>query len=34
MPAIGGAAGYVIPDFEKGLGKFAEDVLSISPTNL
>ena len=32
IPAIGGAAGYVIPDFEKGL-RFAEDVLSISPTN-
>src|SRR5258708_11040211 len=33
MPAVGGAAGYVIPDFEKGLGEFAENVLSISPTN-
>jgi branched-chain amino acid transport system substrate-binding protein len=33
IPAIGGAAGYVSPDFEKGLGEFAEDVLSISPTN-
>jgi branched-chain amino acid transport system substrate-binding protein len=33
IPAIGGAAGYVIPDFEKGLGEFAEDVLSISSTN-
>jgi branched-chain amino acid transport system substrate-binding protein len=33
MPVIGGAAGYIIPDFEKGLGEFAEDVLSISPTN-
>ena len=33
IPAIGGAAGYVIPDFAKGLGEFAEDVLSISPTN-
>ena len=32
-PAIGGAAGYVIPDFEKGLGEFAEGVLSISPAN-
>jgi branched-chain amino acid transport system substrate-binding protein len=31
IPAIGGAAGYVIPDFEKGLGEFAEDVLLISP---
>jgi branched-chain amino acid transport system substrate-binding protein len=33
IPAIGAAGGYVIPDFEKGLGEFAEDVLSISPTN-
>jgi branched-chain amino acid transport system substrate-binding protein len=33
MPVIGGAAGYIIPDFEKGLGEFAENVLSISPTN-
>jgi len=33
IPVIGGAAGYIIPDFEKGLGEFAEDVLSISPTN-
>jgi branched-chain amino acid transport system substrate-binding protein len=33
IPAIGGAAGYIIPDFEKGLGEFAENVLSISPTN-
>lgn len=33
IPVIGGAAGYVIPDFEKGLGAFAENVLSISPTN-
>jgi branched-chain amino acid transport system substrate-binding protein len=33
VPIIGGAAGYIIPDFEKGLGEFAEDVLSISPTN-
>ena len=33
IPAIGGAAGYIIPDFEKGLGEFAEDILSISPTN-
>jgi branched-chain amino acid transport system substrate-binding protein len=33
IPAIGGAAGYIIPDFEKGLGEFAEAVLSISPTN-
>lgn len=33
IPAVGGAAGYVIPDFEKGLGQFAEGVLSISPAN-
>jgi len=33
IPAIGGAAGYVIPDFEKGLGEFAENVLSIAPAN-
>ncbi|RXT51238.1 ABC transporter substrate-binding protein [Bosea sp. Tri-44] len=33
IPAIGGAAGYVIPDFEKGLGEFSEGVLSISPAN-
>jgi branched-chain amino acid transport system substrate-binding protein len=31
IPTIGGAAGYVIPDFEKGLGELAENVLSISP---
>jgi branched-chain amino acid transport system substrate-binding protein len=33
VPVIGGAAGYIIPDFEKGLGEFAENVFSISPTN-
>ena len=33
VPAVGGAAGYIIPDFEKALGEFADDVLSISPTN-
>lgn len=33
IPAIGGAAGYVIPDFEKGLGELAEGVLSIAPAN-
>src|SRR5262249_12091865 len=27
IPVIGGAGGYIIPDFEKGLGEFAEDVL-------
>jgi branched-chain amino acid transport system substrate-binding protein len=33
MPVIGGAAGYVIPNFEKGLGELAEGVLSIAPVN-
>jgi branched-chain amino acid transport system substrate-binding protein len=33
IPAIGGAAGYVIPDFEKALGEFAEGVLSINTSN-
>jgi branched-chain amino acid transport system substrate-binding protein len=33
IAVVGGAGGYVIPDFEKGLGELAEDVLSISPTN-
>jgi len=33
IPAVGGAAGYVIPDFVKGLGEFSEDVLSISPAS-
>ncbi|MBO0750578.1 MAG: ABC transporter substrate-binding protein [Bradyrhizobiaceae bacterium] len=33
IPAIGGAAGYVIPDFEKALGPFAEGVLSVAPSN-
>ena len=33
LPAIGGAAGYVIPDFVKGLGELSEGVLSISPAN-
>ena len=33
IPVVGGAAGYIIPDFEKGLGEFAENVFSISPTN-
>ncbi len=33
LPAIGGAAGYVIPDFVKGLGDLSEGVLSISPAN-
>jgi branched-chain amino acid transport system substrate-binding protein len=33
IPVIGGAAGYIIPDFERGLGEFAEGVLSIAPAN-
>jgi branched-chain amino acid transport system substrate-binding protein len=33
IPAIGGAAGYVIPDFEKALGEFSENVLSIDTSN-
>ena len=33
MPIVGGAAGYVIPDFVKALGQFAEGVLSIAPVN-
>lgn len=33
LPVIGGAAGYIIPDFQKGLGEFAEDVYSIAPAN-
>jgi branched-chain amino acid transport system substrate-binding protein len=33
IPAIGGAAGYVIPDFEKALGPLAEGVLSVAPSN-
>src|SRR3954454_8070518 len=33
FPAIGGAAGYVIPDFKSGLGEYAEGILSISPAS-
>jgi len=33
VPAVGGAAGYVIPDFQRGLGAFAQGVLSIAPSN-
>jgi branched-chain amino acid transport system substrate-binding protein len=32
-PVIGGAAGYVLPDFRKGLGEFAEGVLSVAASN-
>lgn len=31
LPTVGGAAGYIIPDFRKGLGDLADNVLSISP---
>lgn len=31
IPTIGGAAGYIIPDFRAGLGDLTENVLSISP---
>lgn len=30
IPAIGGAAGYIIPDFKKGLGELAEGTLSVA----
>lgn len=30
-PTVGGAAGYIIPDFRAGLGELSENVLSISP---
>ena len=33
IPVIAGAAGYVIPDFEKALGEFAEGVFSINTSN-
>lgn len=33
IPTVGGAAGYVIPDFQKGLGAFAEGILSVSASN-
>lgn len=33
IPTVGGAAGYIIPDFKKGLGKYAEGVLSIATAN-
>lgn len=33
IPTIGGAAGYIIPDFKKGLGEFVEGVFSIAPAN-
>lgn len=33
LPVVGGAAGYIIPEFKQGLGEFAEDVYSIAPAN-
>jgi branched-chain amino acid transport system substrate-binding protein len=33
MPVVGGAAGYIIPDFKKGLGAFSEGVLSVAATS-
>ncbi|MFG1427089.1 ABC transporter substrate-binding protein [Roseixanthobacter glucoisosaccharinicivorans] len=33
MPIVGGAAGYIIPDFAKGLGEYADGVFSIAPAN-
>ena len=33
LPIVGGAAGYIIPDFQKALGSYAEDVFSIAPAN-
>ncbi|MEN6439654.1 MAG: ABC transporter substrate-binding protein [Syntrophobacter sp.] len=33
IPVIGGAAGYIIPDFRKGLGDLAQNVLSVASSN-
>lgn len=33
IPTVGGAAGYIVPDFKKGLGEFTEGVFSIAPAN-
>ncbi|MDX3986017.1 MAG: ABC transporter substrate-binding protein [Achromobacter sp.] len=33
VPIVGGAAGYVIPDFAKALGQYSQAVLSIAPAN-
>jgi len=32
-PVVGGAAGYVLPDFRKGLGDLAEGILSVAAAN-
>ena len=31
IPAVGGAAGYIIPNFHEGLGELSDGVLSITP---
>src|SRR5690606_31388656 len=31
LPVVGVAAGYIVPDFQKGLREYAEDVYSIAP---
>lgn len=33
IPVIGGAAGYIIPDFHKALGEYSDGVYSIAPAN-
>ncbi|MDY6323330.1 MAG: ABC transporter substrate-binding protein [Succinivibrio sp.] len=33
IPAVGGAAGYVINDFRKGLGEYCEGILSVASSN-
>lgn len=33
VPAIGGAAGYVIDDFRKGLGEYSEGIMSVASSN-
>lgn len=33
IPIVGGAAGYIIPDFKKALGDLSEGVYSIAPAN-
>jgi branched-chain amino acid transport system substrate-binding protein len=33
IPVVGGAAGYIMPDFHKGLGEYTDGVFSISDAN-
>lgn len=33
IPVVGGAAGYVVPDFQKGLAQHAEGILSVAASN-